>query len=132
MEIYKPIFIVGSPNSGTSLLYELMASHPDLSWISQYDLRDWFSKEYLEFLFLRRRILKIRNWKDFPNDIGSRFTASFEIPFEGGHFWNKFIPKPWTDPNTVSEAKCEELRRAIQKLLISSTTVLFPSPTCRR
>ena len=34
MEIVKPIFIVGSGRSGTSLLYHMLAPHPELGWFS--------------------------------------------------------------------------------------------------
>ena len=33
-EIRAPIFIIGAPRSGTSVLYEKLARHPDLAWIS--------------------------------------------------------------------------------------------------
>lgn len=31
-----PIFLVGAPRSGTSLLYKALCLHPDVSWISNY------------------------------------------------------------------------------------------------
>lgn len=34
MNIYKPIFILGSGRSGTTLLYRLLAIHPDVYWFS--------------------------------------------------------------------------------------------------
>ena len=34
VEIRAPLFIVGAPRSGTSVLYEKLARHPDLAWIS--------------------------------------------------------------------------------------------------
>ena len=32
--IHRPIFIIGSPRSGTGIFYRTMAMHPDLAWIS--------------------------------------------------------------------------------------------------
>ncbi len=49
MEIYKPIFIVGVPRSGTTLLYDLMAYHPDLAFFSQLDLKEMLSEKFMEF-----------------------------------------------------------------------------------
>jgi len=31
-EVHRPIFIMGSPRSGTGILYRTMARHPDLAW----------------------------------------------------------------------------------------------------
>ena len=33
-DVHKPIFIIGSPRSGTGILYRTMARHPELAWIS--------------------------------------------------------------------------------------------------
>ena len=31
-KVTKPIFIVGAPRSGTTLLYQILCNHRDLSW----------------------------------------------------------------------------------------------------
>jgi hypothetical protein len=36
MQIDKPIFIIGSGRSGTTILYKLLSVHPDLCWFSTY------------------------------------------------------------------------------------------------
>jgi len=37
--IRKPVFIVGFGRSGTTILYNLLAGHPDLGWLSNYNER---------------------------------------------------------------------------------------------
>jgi len=34
--VEQPIFFVGMPRSGTTLMFEAFAAHPDLAWFSQY------------------------------------------------------------------------------------------------
>jgi hypothetical protein len=34
--VERPIFFVGMPRSGTTLMFEAFAAHPDLAWFSQY------------------------------------------------------------------------------------------------
>jgi omega-hydroxy-beta-dihydromenaquinone-9 sulfotransferase len=36
MAIEKPIFLTGMPRSGTTVMFEVLAAHPDLGWFSQY------------------------------------------------------------------------------------------------
>ena len=39
MEASGPLFIVGAPRSGTSLLYKLLCLHPEAAWISNWSRR---------------------------------------------------------------------------------------------
>jgi len=39
MPIDRPIFILGNIRSGTTILYNLLATHPDVCWISNYSDR---------------------------------------------------------------------------------------------
>jgi hypothetical protein len=36
----KKIFILGAAHSGTTILYRILAYHPDLAWFSQFSIRD--------------------------------------------------------------------------------------------
>ena len=60
LQILKPIFIVGAPRSGTTLLYDLLAQHPTLGWFSNYSLKKFMTKEFQRFVNLRRRIFDMR------------------------------------------------------------------------
>lgn len=39
-KVDRPTFVVGVDHSGTTILYRMLARHPDLAWFSQYSLRD--------------------------------------------------------------------------------------------
>jgi len=57
----RPIFIVGSGRSGTTLLFRLLQGHPSLAWISR--LTDRFPA--LPFLSAFSRIPALRQWRPF-------------------------------------------------------------------
>ncbi len=38
-QIDRPVFMIGTGRSGTTLAYRLLVRHPELSWFSSYDLR---------------------------------------------------------------------------------------------
>jgi len=44
----KPIFLVGLGRSGTTVLYNLIANHQELCWISAKDNEKIFPKDFLE------------------------------------------------------------------------------------
>ncbi len=35
-QIHEPVFLIGMPRSGTTLLFSVLAAHPELAWFSQY------------------------------------------------------------------------------------------------
>ena len=39
MEIKKPIFFIGMPRSGTTIIFEAFSSHKNLGWLSNYSNR---------------------------------------------------------------------------------------------
>jgi len=117
VEIYKPIFIVGTPRSGTTLLYDLLACHKDVAFFSQIDLREFHSSNFMQFVSLRRRIFESRNWAFSRDGFEFRVTTSFETPHEFNHFWNKYIPKTWATADDVKNSSYEEIRNEIASLL---------------
>lgn len=117
MEIYKPIFIVGVPRSGTTLLHDLMALHPDLAFFSQLDLKEMLSQQFMEFQYFRRRIYEIRRWPFSRDGFEVRITTSFEMPHEFGLFWNKWIPKSWANAKDIEEAQRNGLRKGVNAVL---------------
>ncbi|MCP4607893.1 MAG: sulfotransferase [Planctomycetes bacterium] len=62
MKIEKPIFIIGAGRSGTTILYKLMSTHPDVCWFSGLtDRYPRFSQlamihRILDFPFIGRRL----------------------------------------------------------------------------
>ncbi len=124
--IYKPIFIVGVPRSGTTLVYEYLAMHKDLAWFSQRDFKDFFSKEYWEFTNLRRRIYGLRQWHYLGKQRDMLFRTSFEFPDEVGHLWNKWIGKKgWTTEDDITESVSTNLRQAVSNLLVKKNKRRF-------
>lgn len=116
-EIYKPIFIIGAPRSGTTLLYDIMATHKDLAWFSQHDIRNNLADEFIEFLNLRRRIFKIRNWPYAKDGFESRFRTNFDTPFEASYLWNRWITNIWATSSDVSDISMKYIQQTVINLL---------------
>ena len=126
-EIFKPIFIVGAPRSGTTLLYDLMSYHKDIGFFSQHDLINFFPKEYMKFVYLRRRIFETRRWP-FPREgFEYRITTSFEVPHEFNWFWNNWIKNSWAKRTDVTNNAAEKIKNEISNLLERKNKIRFLS-----
>jgi len=116
MEISRPIFIIGVARSGTTLLYYLMAQHRDLAWFSQYDRSKMFSKEFLKFYKLRKRLYDIRTWSH-EEPILAHYDLLFDVPIEFPTFWNHYIGKDWTSDKDVDDSAQVHLRDTISEII---------------
>jgi len=115
MEINKPIFIVGVPRSGTTLIYRLLAQHPELAWFSKNTLVKFYSKEYLHFNYLRRRIFDMRKIPYPKGPFTPRFFSADEFLIEMAQLWNWALGKDWETKE--NEKKLNALKKTINELL---------------
>jgi len=116
MEISRPIFIIGVARSGTTLLYYLMAQHRDLAWFSQYDRSKMFSKEFLKFYKLRKRLYDTRTWSH-EEPILAHYDLLFDVPIEFPTFWNHHIGKDWASEKDVDDSAQVHLRDTISEII---------------
>ena len=73
VNVERPIFILGPPRSGTSLLYKTLAVHPDLAWFNRN------FKRLPEWPRLARFLTAVRNRPD--------------VPQESSVVWNRFLTR---------------------------------------
>ena len=130
-----PLFIVGAPRSGTSLLYRTLALHPDAAWISNYLRR---VPVLTEIAFLNRvagrwPATRSRVWFGEEGDNAYRYAGTrslvervFPQPVEGEPVFAhrgvaEFGPTPTPDARQSRLAR--DLRRAVRasggKVLVS-------------
>lgn len=121
-EIYKPIFIIGCPRSGTSILHTILASHPHLAWFSSYT--NWFPR--IPPLAVFSKMFDIPSlWRFFSVREGERFLP---LPIESWNIWRYCDPEfPLSMPlkkrpraltkNDVTEIAVRRIRRTISRHL---------------
>jgi hypothetical protein len=126
--VERPIFIVGSGRSGTTIFYRLMAGHPNLVWFSSYiqsfPRRPWLAR--LNTLYQRPTLgRRFRNRRWFPK------------PVEGHMLWDMFHPMensagspPLTEEQT-DQADTQGMQRFISDLLRFSGRARFMNKNTR-
>jgi len=113
-KIPKPIFVIGTPRSGTSLLYHWLCSHPDLAWFSIPDIANWIPDAQKNEIKKRFQKFKEKGEK-FPADENALLTfgdvlfnpKDFEhlpagpYPIEGETFWLKHFGTGFVDDISI-------------------------------
>ena len=100
-KIDRPIFLIGCPRSGTTVIFESLSIHPEVGWFSHY-----FDK-----------------WPNLPwINIATRFTNTpfFKIELKKGRRLFPFIPEP-TEAWNIWSTACGD------KFLYSSLTDIDPT-----
>lgn len=101
-----PVFIIGAPRSGTTLLYELMITSFRFAYISNAAHRFYRTPLTATRLFKNA----VSNWRgDFSSSYGH--IDGWGAPNEGGWVWQRWLTdSEWTDGSGFSEEQTHELR----------------------
>ncbi len=130
MEIKKPIFIIGVPRTGTTLLHNILCFHPDLAWFSIENFVDWPTEDEKEemkkhFLGLKKNQEKIPvteeslfvfgpNWKEGITQTKVHPDLK-KIPIEGEFFWRKQFGNKYI--KDISDDKKQQIISELEKLM---------------
>ncbi|MGH3051538.1 MAG: sulfotransferase family protein [Gaiellaceae bacterium] len=97
----KPIFVVGAPRSGSTLLYQLLVVRFDVAYLSNLHCRFFGAPAFVERAVGKR----LRPPGDFSSRFGS--TRGLAAPSECGPYWYRFFRK---SPQHVSLAEADPNR----------------------
>lgn len=113
---HPPIFVVGPPRSGTTLLYQLVVESFDVGYLSNLHGWFWGAPSWIETL---ARPSRRRRNGDFRSDHGNTFGAF--APSECAVYWHRFLPsKPDVlDARTIGPEPRARLRAALARFLRS-------------
>lgn len=108
---FRPVFIIGAPRSGSTLLYQLLLQSFDFAYFSNLHCRFWGGPSIIE---RRLKICRRRPPERFDSKHG--VVAGWRSPSECGEFWYRFFRRlPQFVPAAEADAeKMQRLRRAIR------------------
>lgn len=129
MDAIKPIFVLGVAHSGTTILYNMLAFHPDLAWFSQYSQRDGTVPErfYLPFEAVFNRVLR-KSFKHSWQKGKGFWDLVVPFPSEADRIWNYILPE---SRQGVGE---EEIKRRMKTIVYRELnrwhrdTIIFKLP----
>lgn len=108
-----PIFIVGAPRSGTTLVYQAVTDYFDIGYFSNMHRLLFGFPALAEWCFNASR-------KKAPSDYTSYYgyIGRLRAPSEGDEYWNRFFRKrpAYASPDDVNAGRMARLKRSIGRL----------------
>jgi len=106
---YQPIFIIGAPRTGSTILYQALTNYYDVSYIDNcvdkyhFNLLYGFKKSYKKFSNEPHNV--------FNAEFGSTSKFSEHAPSECGGFWYRWLPKDrhFVDAHEISQKSKKQL-----------------------
>lgn len=114
-----PVFIIGAPRSGTSLLYELMITRFRLAYMANAAHRFYLTPVAASRVFNRA----IKNWRgNFTSRYGH--IDGWGAPNEGGWIWQRWLlDGPWRDDKGALIDDYRDMRD-----MVAALSELFDAP----
>lgn len=107
------VFIVGSPRSGTTLLYQLMARFLDVGYVSNEIARYWLAPLYAS-IRRQERLATERRVIDFSSSLGSAVGSSAPHEFTYfWHFWSGFFSHDDLTEDELGRIDWSSIRREL-------------------
>lgn len=126
--IYVPVFIIGAPRSGSTLLYQAMTEQYDFGYLSNLHCRFYGAPSLIERLL---NPLKSRQPSSYTSNFG--WTQGKAAPSECGEYWYRFFRrKPQYVPlEEADPPKLRQLRASVRALGNAfGKPILFKNMNC--
>jgi Sulfotransferase family len=111
--IHHPVFIIGAPRTGSTILYQAITNIFDVLYID--NLACNFRKNLFFGFCLSKKITKHQAHNSFNSTHGNTENYGFRAPSECGGFWYRWLPKDhhFIDYDEINEKMVKEIRDEI-------------------
>jgi hypothetical protein len=125
---HPPVFILGAPRCGSTLLYQIMLDHFDLGYISNFHCLFYGAPSLVE------RLVRPGRWKR-PYGFESRHgkVSGWNAPSECGEYWYRFFRRhPHYVPlSAMNEVSLRDLRASMRAIVgTMGKPILFKNLLC--
>jgi len=86
-----PIFIIGAPRTGSTILYQLLTGNLDILYINNLICK--FHRNPIFGFWLSHLLFKNRTHHNYRSDFGNTEKYGLSSPSECGNYWYRWIPR---------------------------------------
>lgn len=112
---FQPIFIVGSPRTGSTVLYQILTNNDKFLYID--NLASPFHRSMFFGIMLSRLVFGDRPHNQFKSKFGN--TKSLHAPSECQSFWFRWFSRDhdYSDDRSLSRETLDDLRKTLHSIM---------------
>jgi len=117
-EEYAPIFIIGSPRTGSTIVFEHLSNELNILYTNNLTWK--FYKNFLFSFILSDKIYKNRPHNCFESNHGATLSCGWNAPSECGTFWRRWIDvdnKNFYDADDLNDTQKNEIKNEIERVI---------------
>ena len=115
---YSPIFIVGSPRTGSTIVFEKLTNELDVLYPNNLSWK--FYKNFFFSFLLSKKLFNNKAHNCFDSDHGGTLGCGWNAPSECGTFWRKWIDidnKNFYDFDSLTQKQKNEIKEDIYSVI---------------
>jgi len=114
---YQPVFIIGAPRTGSTILYQTLTNQLDVLYIDNLTCR--FDKTLFFGFWLSDKIFQQKAHNCFKSNHGDTSKCGPHAPSECGSFWYRWLPtdRHFIDYDDITYEMIEEIRKEITTVI---------------
>ena len=114
---FQPVFIIGAPRTGSTILYQALTNHLDILYIDNLACR--WSKNLIFGMWLSQKIYNNKPHNNFKAIHGNTNKFGLNSPSECGSYWYRWLPQEhhFIDTNNFNDKVVEEIRNEITSII---------------
>jgi len=109
----SPIFIIGAPRTGSTILYQALTNQADVIYID--NLSCFLKHDIFVGEWISNKVFKQKAHNCFQSEHGNSKSCGWHAPSECGGFWYRWLPRDrhFVDKNEVSVKDIEQIKSEI-------------------
>ncbi len=114
---FEPVFIVGAPRTGSTILYQALTNSYDFLYID--NVVDYLYRNVLLGFWLSDFLYKGRAHNNFKSSLGNTRKYGLRAPSESGRFWYRWFPREnhFLDFGDVDNASLEQIQDNLSSVM---------------
>lgn len=126
---HRPIFIVGAPRTGSTILYQVLTNNNELLYID--NLASLFHRTMPFGIWLSQILFRNKQHNSFSSKYGN--TSSFHAPSESQAFWFRWFPKDrdFVEVSDIDPVKIDNMKKTVSSMMSHhGKDIIFKNLAC--